>query len=204
MARLQRYLPEGCASRVFLELHEHKVHLKIKKPRKSKLGDYRHPYGPLGHRISINGNLNPYSFLITLLHEMAHMLTWEQRGNRAVPHGAEWKQNFRQILNPFVQDGTFPTDITSALDRYVSAPKASSCTDLHLARALAKYDQQRLPNLESLPKGSLFKLSNGKLFEKGPLLRKRYRCQCLTDKRWFYVSALAEVQPIDKSALAEQ
>ncbi|HAD34265.1 MAG TPA: hypothetical protein DCF44_07170 [Chitinophagaceae bacterium] len=44
--------------------------------------------------MSVNGNLNSYHFLITLLHEIAHMLVWEQFRNRVKPHGLEWKHVF--------------------------------------------------------------------------------------------------------------
>ena len=44
------------------------------------------------HRISVNGNLNKYSFLITLIHELAHLLTFTQYKNRVDPHGRNGRE----------------------------------------------------------------------------------------------------------------
>ena len=68
---LKRYIPEASAAPILHYLNVYKVHLTITRERRSVLGDYRHATHYKNHRISINGNLNPYSFLITLIHEMA-------------------------------------------------------------------------------------------------------------------------------------
>ena len=34
----------------------------------------RYPYGKHGYRKPINGDLNQYAFLITFIHEMAHLM----------------------------------------------------------------------------------------------------------------------------------
>ena len=71
---LQNYLPPGTADAVLNYLHQYKVHLTISRHRQSILGDYRHRTRQRNHRISVNGSLNSFSFLITLLHELAHLL----------------------------------------------------------------------------------------------------------------------------------
>jgi Zn-dependent peptidase ImmA (M78 family) len=91
MSRLQDYLPPGTYEPVLDYLRQFKVHLTVARERKSILGDYRHRTHHSNHRISVNGNLNPYAFLITLLHELAHLLTFEQFGNKVMAHGQEWK-----------------------------------------------------------------------------------------------------------------
>ena len=68
---LEQFLPSGTGEAVLHYLHEYKVHLTIARERKSILGDYRHRTHQQNHRISVNGNLNPYAFLVTLLHEIA-------------------------------------------------------------------------------------------------------------------------------------
>ena len=88
---LSRYIPEASAQLMFDYLNKYKVHLTITKERRSILGDYRHATHYQNHRISINGNLNKYSFLITLIHEIAHLVTFVQHGNRVSAHGREWK-----------------------------------------------------------------------------------------------------------------
>ena len=82
MQALAGFLPDKSFEQVLAYLHEYRVHLTITKQRKSVLGDYRHPGRGANHRISINGNLNKYEFLITFLHELAHLLTFEKFSNR--------------------------------------------------------------------------------------------------------------------------
>ena len=69
---LAAYVPEGSLEPVLEYLHRYKIHLTITKERNSILGDYRHAINQKNHRISVNGNLNKYAFLVTLLHEIAH------------------------------------------------------------------------------------------------------------------------------------
>ena len=134
--QLQTYLPPNTYEAVLHYLHFYKVHLTVARERKSILGDYRHQTRDRNHRISVNGNLNQYSFLITLLHELAHLLTFEQYGNRVQSHGKEWKQVFGQLLHQFVQQNIFPEDIKAALMRSLQNPAASSCADEALLRIL--------------------------------------------------------------------
>ena len=101
--QLQSYLPADTYDTVLQYLHQYKVHLTVARERKSILGDYRHRTHATTHRISVNGNLNSYAFLITLLHELAHLLTFEKFGNRIAPHGREWKHIFGQLLAQFIE-----------------------------------------------------------------------------------------------------
>ena len=96
--QLQSYLPAGSFDDVVFYLQHYKVHLTISRRRESILGDYRHAHSDKNHRISVNGNLNKYAFLITLLHELAHLFTYEQYGHRVQAHGREWKDEFGKIL----------------------------------------------------------------------------------------------------------
>lgn len=100
---LQKYIPAQAAILIARWIDEYKTELKISKSRATKLGDYRHPYGDKGHRISVNYNLNQYSFLITLVHEFAHLLNWNRHKNKVKPHGTEWKQAFQEMMKPFLR-----------------------------------------------------------------------------------------------------
>ena len=75
---IANFLPEDCAEYVIEYLQTYSVHLTVTRKRVTVLGDYRAKHKDLPHRISVNGNLNRYSFLITLLHEIAHLLTFEK------------------------------------------------------------------------------------------------------------------------------
>ena len=113
--QLESYLPPNTYNAVLQYLYQYNVHLTVARERKSIFGDYRHRTHGKTHRISVNGNLNTYSFLITLLHELAHLLTFEQYGNKVQSHGREWKHIFGQLLHQFIQHKVFPSDIERAL-----------------------------------------------------------------------------------------
>src|SRR5688572_13304538 len=131
---LQTYLPPGTYEPVMQYLSQYQVHLTVARERKSILGDYRHRTFGKTHRISVNGNLNIYSFLITLLHELAHLITFEQFANKVASHGKEWKNIFGQLLAQFIMHNVFPPDIKQALVQSLKNPAASSCADEVLLR----------------------------------------------------------------------
>src|SRR5665213_388081 len=108
---LENYLPQGASATVYEYLNTYKIHLTITRTRKSVLGDYRHATQEDHHRISVNGNLNKYAFLITLIHELGHLITFQQYGNRVVSHGKEWKLAYRRVLEDFIRMDLFPVDI---------------------------------------------------------------------------------------------
>ncbi len=169
---------------------------KISKNRATKLGDYRHPFKGIGHKISVNNNLNPYAFLVTTVHEFAHLLTWNDHKNKVKPHGSEWKVNFKRMMSPFLEQQVFPEDVHQAILSYLTNPSASSCTDLKLSRTLKKYDESYLHSrLEELPEHAVFSIKDGRRFKKGPRLRKRYRCTCLDNGHVYLFNPLAEVVP---------
>jgi SprT protein len=167
---------------------------EFKISRATKLGDYRHPYKNTGHKISVNNNLNSYAFLVTTVHEFAHLLTWNDHKNKVRPHGNEWKYNFKRMMVPFLEQNIFPEDVRQAIVSYLNNPTAASCTDLKLSRALKKYDL--LPDvsrLEELPLHAVFTIKDGRQFKKGEKLRKRYRCVCLSNGNIYLFNPLAEV-----------
>src|SRR6478609_9652542 len=117
MQALAAFIPDGTFDLVVDYLHKHKVHLTVKRERKSVLGDYRNAVHGKNHRISVNSNLNKFAFLITLLHELAHLLTYEHYGHRVSAHGKEWKHIYGRLLADFVNKDIFPHDIEGELKR---------------------------------------------------------------------------------------
>jgi hypothetical protein len=192
-----KYLPSPFVDDVVELFLGNTVRFKIVKGRKTKLGDFRAGINGEKHQITINGDLNPYAFLITTLHEFAHLTTFENHGRKVAPHGEEWKNNFRTLLLPIINSKKLPKDIEEALVNSLINTKASSCTDHKLSRVLHRYDipQEGVELLERLPNNAAFTL-NGKQFIKGPLRRKRYICQEINSNRSFLVNALAQVQLI--------
>lgn len=194
----KKYVPEAFVPIVVELFMQSSVKFKIVNGRKTKLGDFRAAFNGEKHQITINGDLNPYSFLITTLHEFAHLNTFNTYQNRVSPHGEEWKIAYRALLLPVIQSGNLPSDIQKALVNSLVNTKASSCTDHQLSRVLQTYDKPKegVEILERLPNNSTFVL-NGRHFVKGPLRRKRYVCQEVKTSRSFLVNALAQVYPVE-------
>ncbi len=196
---LEKYLPQGSIDLVLMLLRTEPVQLKITRPRKTKFGDYRFPRGnDTRHRISVNANLNPYAFLITLIHEMAHLKAFKNSGKLIKPHGSEWQKEFILLTEPFFKAGIFPPEVEKTLRKSLHNGAASSCSDLHLFRALKKHDNHQPDKLtvEQIEEGSFFEIDGNKIFKKGPKSRKRYRCLNLTNGREYMVHPLAEVRII--------
>lgn len=196
---LSKYIPAPAVPLLTEWVIGFNVHLKVTKARNSKLGDYRHPFGNDGHRITINHNLNSYAFLITLVHEIAHLTTWNKYQNRVAPHGSEWKNEYKTLMREVVKLKVFPDDVYSSLVAYMQNPAASSCSDENLLRTLRNYDLNRTHlHLEELEENTLFALDNGMIMRKGPKSRKRYKCYEVNVKRYYMVSPLAEVTKIEE------
>ncbi|POY39281.1 sprT domain-containing protein [Solitalea longa] len=197
---LQKYIPAQAASLIVKWIDHYQAELKISRNRSTKLGDYRHPWGGQGHRISVNYNLNQYSFLITLVHEFAHLLNYNRHKNKVKPHGSEWKKAFQEMMQPFFEMKIFPQDVELALRSYMQNPAASSCSDMNLLRVLKNYDKKKedLLTVEKLPINAVFALPNGRKFQKLDLIRKRYRCLELSTKRMYLFNPLAEVVKIEE------
>lgn len=195
---LQDYLPPNTFTAVLHYLQYYKVHLTVARERKSILGDYRHRHGEKTHRISVNGNLNKYAFLVTLLHELAHLLTFEKWGNKVAAHGREWKTVFGELLAQFIQQDVFPDDVRSVLLQTLHNPAASSCADEALLRILKKYDEKKENTLfvEDVAAGALFKTHDQRIFQKGERVRKRYRCLEVATKKLYLFSPVYEVSPV--------
>ena len=195
---LNRFIPEAAAPLVMQYLHQYKVHLTITKERKTILGDYRHATHYKTHRISVNGNLNKFSFLITLIHELAHLVTFIQFGNKVQSHGKEWKKTYAILLRSFLVLNIFPPDIYHAVEESMHDLPASSCADEGLMRILRRYDSPLtgLVMVEQIQDGKLFEIEKGKVFKKGKKLRKRYQCVEVTTGRVYLFSPVYEVKAV--------
>jgi len=194
---LRRWIPAEAAPLILEYLNHYQVHLTITRERKSVLGDYRHATLDQNHRISVNGNLNAWSFLITLIHELAHLVTFMEYGNRVQSHGKEWKTIYRKILEEFIRLSIFPADILGALKKNLHDLPASSCADEGLMRILRRYDEnpEELLLVEQIPEGACFSLEDNRVFRKGKKLRKRYQCMEVATGKLYLFSPIYEVRP---------
>lgn len=194
---ISHYIPEAAVPKVLqLLAHDHLV-VKVKKERKTRHGDYRRlPNGK--HQITVNGNLNKYRFLITLIHEIAHLEAFSKFGRHIKPHGAEWKRTFQHLMLPFINPDVFPDNLLPHLAKHFKNPKASSDTDVQLALALKQLDA---PNNKSfifeVPLHQTFKIHNGRVFKKGVKRRTRHECVEVKTGKVYLFNANAEVDIIN-------
>lgn len=192
---LKKYLPEKCVTLIAKWIVEFDFKLKIKKDRITRLGDYTSPRNGLNHIITINYNLNKYAFLITLVHEIAHLITFNENKNRVNPHGIEWKRNFQKHIEPFLNTDIFPIDVFSALRKYIQNPAASSCTDLQLLKTLKLYDEESgFVFLEYIPENTYFLYKSSRIFQKKDKVRKRFKCKELKTGLVYLFNPLTEVE----------
>jgi len=191
------YIPEAARAQIHALLDDKYLHIIVKKARKTRHGDYRKLKNG-GHQITVNDNLNPCRFLVTLLHEIAHYHAYRLYGNNIQPHGLEWKLMFKKIMLPFLRPDVFPNKILALLAKYIKNPKATTDSDLHLSLALKSLDP---PNhkiyIFEVDPGSTFIASNGKMYKKGKKRRTRYECIAIDSGRIYAFNPNAEVEQID-------
>jgi SprT protein len=169
----------------------------ITRKRKSKLGDYLYDPATGRHRITVNHNLNPYSFLVTYIHEVAHLTTRVNYKRNVAPHGREWKAQYKKLMEPLLNAEVFPANVLGALKQYMQDPKASSCADVTLLQALQQFDApgEGVP-VASLPDGSTFEYDR-KVFIKSQTRRTRIQCYHPASGRNYSFSAAALVIPVE-------
>jgi hypothetical protein len=177
-------------------LHDNLV-VKVKNERKTKHGDYRQLPNSK-HQITINSNLNPYRFLITLIHEIAHFETYNKFGRFIKPHGKEWKQTFQHLMLPFLRPEIFPSELLPLLAHHFKNPKASSDTDTQLALALKQFNEINDKTFVfEVSLGQAFKLYNGRVFKRGHKRRKRFECVEVKTGKLYLFNPNAEVEVLD-------
>lgn len=191
---LSKYIPEHAVKPVFDLIVANQVHLKIVNERVTRHGDYRKGINGK-HEITVNANLNKYKFLITLIHEISHLVAFEKFGRKIKPHGDEWKYSFQILMVPFIRPEIFPSHLLPLLARHFKNPTASSDTDATLSLALKQFDEQNDKNyIFEIPYGSVFRISNGKIFKKIAQRVKRFECLEINSGRIYLFNPNAEVE----------
>lgn len=193
---LARFIPEHAVKPVFDLIVANQVHLKIVNERKTRHGDYRKGLNGK-HEITVNSNLNKYKFLITLIHEIAHLVAFEKFGRSIKPHGEEWKYTFKKLMIPYIRPEIFPNQLLPLLARHFKNPSASSDTDTTLALALKQFDKENDFNyVFEIPYGSVFRIKNGKIFKKIAVRTKRFECIELSSGKIYLFNPNAEVEVV--------
>jgi len=191
-------LPPGLDGYVGGLLTRYPVEVRLVPRRASKLGDHRPPTAAFPwHRITVNEDLNPYALGVTLLHEVAHMVTHlkHQSRRRLQPHGPEWQRHYTAILQPVLAASFLPEDLAEALMAAGERPRAATCSDRRLLLALARYDATADDRcrIEELSPGTIFETETGRRFILGTRLRSRYRCLEACSGTEYRVHGLARV-----------
>ena len=172
----------------------------VKKPRNTKLGDFRYQKDRAIQTITLNTDLNQYQFLLTLIHEIAHLRAFTRFGTAHAPHGQEWKAEFKKLVAPLLTEATFPRDLLVPLKLHMRNPAASSARDLFLMKEMSKYDAVQEENLlhflSDLGSGTTFQLA-GRKFKKVETRRTRALCEEISTGKKFLISLLAKVKKLN-------
>ncbi|MDO4880964.1 MAG: SprT-like domain-containing protein [Capnocytophaga sp.] len=195
---LYKYLPKESVIPCFELIKNLGIFLKIVNERQSRHGDYqRLPDGT--HKITINASLNKYQFLMTLIHEIAHLVAITKYGRQIKPHGNEWKHTYQALMKPFLRPEIFPSELLSYLVIHFQNPSASSDTDVHLSLAMRQYDEgERIKYyVFELPQNSYFQTDDGRIFQKGEKKVKRYECKEVKTGKKYVIQPHALVERIE-------
>lgn len=190
------HFPPTVAEYCFQLWHENDFKFIVSKSRHTKYGDYR--YHPTkGHSITVNHNLNPYAFLITYIHEVAHLTTYLKFKNKVQPHGSEWKKEFKDLFDPILEPELLPENLINILKKYLTNPSASSATYAPLVEILKTFDPQSdKVLLKDLPENAAFLIKN-LLLVKQKLNRTRYFCIDPKTGKKYLVSKNASIKPVE-------
>ena len=175
-------------------LQAHSCELILCKARKTKLGDFR--VKGVQKRIKINNNLNPYRFTITLIHEIAHLKTYYEKGWRCKPHGEEWKNNYRQLLDIWRIEELF--DATAPLKSlfFQEHKQPSTCSGTHKEKeaVLREYDvDQSGIQLGDLENGMSFYFK-GVAYQKIKDRRTRSLCLRESNQKMYTIHQASQVE----------
>jgi SprT protein len=198
---LQTHVPSAALEYCFSLWKQSPFELKVTKSRQTKVGDFTSRRTRNHPRITVNNDLNQFLFLVTYVHEVAHLRVYLEYGNKVDPHGDQWKSTFTDLMVPLLWESVFPEEILHELRRHMINPKASSFADTTLTQAFRKFDRNSSQvELSQVPEGSIFRLQD-KYFKKGKLRRTRILCRELQSKRDYLVPADALVSDVQLSLL---
>lgn len=195
---LSKYLPENTNKLVFSYLPKKNLEISIVNDRITKLGDFRSASRFCHyHRISVNGGLNKYAFLITFLHELAHLYVFEKYGHRAKSHGCEWQLEYTGLIFPILEQHLLPDDLHHVVFKHFPFPAASANADLALMQTLRKYDHKTIVlTLKDISDHEFFTY-NGCVYQRIKKLRSYYYCIRVSDKNPYRIHSLVEIERID-------
>ena len=194
--QLENFIPPSACELVAGFLIKKNAQLTISRPRKTKLGDYRPPHRHNYHRISVNGDLNPYAILLVTIHEFAHLLVWNNHKNKVKAHGQEWKMHYRQLYQQF--ENYFPDKLRDILQDHFKNLTTATLNNPVLIRNLVHMDsKEEITLVQDLKTGDVFDF-NDKRFEIIEKRRTRYLCKNTITGKKYLVSGVAVVNGVNE------
>jgi len=189
------YIPKLSVNLVKNLIKEENLTIKIVKIRKTKHGDFK-KFLNGSSQITLNLIENKYRFLITLIHELAHFRVNKNSNCKIVPHGSDWKNTYKLLMLPFLNNSIFPDNILSKLAKHMKNPSATTDTDIDLVISLSKYDKHNdSVFLFDVMSESLFEFNN-QIYKKIGKLRKRYICKDIIKNKKYLFSPVTRVKKI--------
>jgi hypothetical protein len=173
-----------------------KYHFKfiLKRSRLTKLGDFKMNRANGQYTISVNRDLNPYQFLITFIHELAHLKVAEDHPRSVKSHGHEWKNAFKELLQPLLTEAIFPEPLLAVLSKHMTNPKAAAGSDPKLWNALKEFDHnESMTQLNSVADDTGF-IFRKKQFTRLKKRRTRILCRAKGSQRLYLIPGIAEVE----------
>jgi hypothetical protein len=190
---------------------------RVVRPRRTRFGDFRMLPDRSMH-ITVNADLNPYAFLLTYVHEVAHCAVYHtykrpgrfagEVGSPGAPHGKIWQTTFQRLMAPLLTEAVFPADLLPLLQRYFQKPAATTAGHPALRQALRRHDpgptqsadQQCIVDvgepLWTLPDGQSFVFQK-KTFVRGKLRRTRVVCKEVRTGRSYAILADVRVEIVN-------
>jgi len=194
-ASVESLLPEHTYDMVTTWLSPYACAIKLSRPRSTKFGDFRPASRARPATITVNSDLPPLRMLLTLTHEIAHLVAWESHGRRIRPHGAEWKSCFAELLDQLAAVNTLPSPFRSALRKHALHPRSTASLDPNLSGVLRELERPEEQSLAALSIGDSFRF-RGRPYRK--LASHRTRCTCLDIDRNLKVR-ISMMAPIDSA-----
>ena len=187
-----KYIPEKAIPFIQFLIDTHNFTLKIVNQRQTKHGDFRKLQNGR-FQITVNNNLNPYQFLLTLVHEIAHHVTHQKFGI-VQAHGKEWKTVFQHLMLPFLRPDIYPKEMLPFLANYLKNPKASTDTDANLSLILrGNIAEKGKKFMFEIPLDSFFEF-NKTIYKKGNKRRTRFECLNMSNHKIYLFNQNVEIK----------
>jgi SprT protein len=203
---LRKHIPRKALEKCINLIIRYKIDFRVTPCRYSKYGDYQAAHRGSSHKITVNEDLNKYAFLITFIHEVAHLTTWKKFRNIKLPHGIQWKREFSRLMQFYLKNQVFPKEVVEALNRYLMNPAATCCCDIQLQKALHHYDKRKRgwKLLEDIEYNIPFVIGSGRIFIKRRQLIKNFECTEMHKRHIYLINPLMQVRPLRTDRLLKR